>query len=57
MELCLDHVLHRVQHVAVDIVQQVQRSQERERGFRVELSVGHGSGEFNMGNEDAAIHN
>ena len=48
MKLRLDHILHRIKHGAVDVVQQVQRGQQRQRSFGVELFVGHGSEESNM---------
>ena len=48
VELVLHQRLHREQHVAVDIIQQVQRREHDQRGARLEFRGGHRSSEYSM---------
>lgn len=48
MELLLHQRLHRKQHIAIHIIQQIERRQDNQRGARLEISLGHWSSEYNM---------
>ena len=46
MKFVLHQWLHREQHVAVRVVEQIERRQDNQRGARLEISLGHGSSEY-----------
>ena len=48
MELRFNQILYCEQHGAVDVIEQVQRRQERQRGARIEFRRGHRSSEYSM---------
>ena len=48
MEFVLNQRLHREQHIAVDIVQQIERGQYEQRGAGMELLRGHGLREYSI---------
>ena len=48
MEFILHQRLHRKQHVAVHVVEQIERRQDNQRSARLEISLGHGSSEYSM---------
>ena len=48
MKLILHQRLNREQHVAIHVVEQVQRGQHDQRGARMKFGGGHGSSEYNM---------
>src|SRR5438067_971579 len=48
MKLFLHERLHCKQHITVCIIEQVERSEDNQRGPRMEISLGHWSSEYSM---------
>jgi hypothetical protein len=48
MKLILHQRLHREQHVAVRIIEQVECREDNQRGARLEISLSHRSSEYSM---------
>ena len=48
MKFVLHQRLHRKQHVAVRIIEQVQRREHEQRGAGIEFGRSHGSSEYSM---------
>ena len=46
MELGFDQILDREQHGAIDVIEQVQRRQQRQRGAGIEFGRGHRSRKY-----------
>jgi hypothetical protein len=46
VKLVLDQRLHRKQHIAIHIIEQIQRRQDNQRGSRLKICLGHGSSEY-----------
>ena len=47
MKFILHHRLHRKQHIAINIVEQIQASQHDQRRAGIEIGRGHRSSEYN----------
>ena len=46
MKFLLNQGLHREQHIAVRIVEQIERGEDNQRGARLQIRLGHGSSEY-----------
>ena len=48
MKFVLHQRLHRKQHAAIHVIEQIESRQDNQRGAGLEIGLGHGSGEYSM---------